>query len=182
MNTFDIVIICILGFCLIRGVFRGLIKGLFSLIGSFAALYGAYTFYPNVSRLMAGWFTDDYLKIISFMLLFCAIFIVINLIGVLLKYLLKIASFGWLDRICGAGVGFIVGILIVSVLLFVFTTFLPKGTMIVQESKLAPWVSHISKTIVAIVPPDLGQQFDKNLKGLKEFWNTHRKKMKENVI
>jgi len=41
MNALDVVIAVIVGFCLIRGIFRGLIKELSSIIGVFAGFYFA---------------------------------------------------------------------------------------------------------------------------------------------
>ena len=46
MNPFDMVIVVILSFCLIRGFFRGLIKELASIVGVLGGFYAAYTYYP----------------------------------------------------------------------------------------------------------------------------------------
>ncbi|MBW2176094.1 MAG: CvpA family protein, partial [Deltaproteobacteria bacterium] len=43
MTILDVLMIVIVGFCLIRGVFRGLIKEISSIIGVFAGYYAAYT-------------------------------------------------------------------------------------------------------------------------------------------
>ena len=44
MNYLDIIIVVILSYCVIRGVFRGLIKELSSIIGVFGGFYAAYTY------------------------------------------------------------------------------------------------------------------------------------------
>jgi hypothetical protein len=95
MNSFDIVVAVILGFCLIRGIFRGLVKEMASIIGVLAGFYAAYTYYPEMAGLLSRWISNTvYLNIASFMVLFCLILIVISILGVVLKYLMSIALSG----------------------------------------------------------------------------------------
>ena len=137
MNSLDILITVIVGFCLIRGIFRGLVKELSSIMGVFAGFYFAYTYYPLVAKPLSRWISNTgYLNILSFLIVFCGLFLIISILGIVIKYLLKITFLGWVDRICGAGFGFMKGILIVSVLLVVFTAFLPKGAPILKNSLL----------------------------------------------
>ncbi|MBW1983457.1 MAG: CvpA family protein, partial [Deltaproteobacteria bacterium] len=53
MNTFDIIIAAIFGYCLVRGLFRGLIKELASIIGVLSGFYAAYTYYQEAARMMS---------------------------------------------------------------------------------------------------------------------------------
>jgi membrane protein required for colicin V production len=113
MNTFDIVIIIIFGFCMIRGFFRGLIKELSSIIGVLGGFYAAYTYYMQVAIPLSGWIQNDsYRNILSFLIIFCAVFLIISILGVIIKYILNITFLGWVDRICGTGFGLIKGVLI----------------------------------------------------------------------
>lgn len=128
MNKFDMLIIVILAFCVIRGVFRGLIKEMSSIIGVLAGFYAAYSYYMVIAKLLSRWISSAaYLNIVSFLILFCGVFFVISILGIVIKYVLDIAFMGWVDRVCGAGFGIIKGILIISVLLIIFTAFLPKN-------------------------------------------------------
>ncbi len=171
MNTLDIIIIVILSFCLIRGIFRGFAKELSSIIGVFGGLYAACTYYPAVSRLLSGLISDaSYRNILSFLIIFCAIFFIISLLGILIKYILKIAFMGWFDRLFGAGFGIVKGILIVSVLILTFTSFLPKDSPVIKESHLSPHISHVSETMAKVVSKDMKDKFTVNIKGLKKAW------------
>ncbi|MBW2569400.1 MAG: CvpA family protein [Deltaproteobacteria bacterium] len=172
MNTFDIVIIIILGFCLIRGVFRGLIKEISSIIGVLGGFYAAYTYYTVIAKALSGWISNDsYCNILSFMVVFCSVFLIISILGIIIKYILNIAFLGLVDRICGAGFGAIKGILIVSVLLITLTSFLPKGTPVIKESLLAPHVTSISENMAKIIPKEMKQKFATKIKELKKAWN-----------
>jgi membrane protein required for colicin V production len=175
MNLLDIVIAIILGYSLIRGVFRGLIKEVSSIIGVLAGYYGAYSYYPHLAALLHRWITDTiYLNIISFLILFIVILLFISILGVILKYLLSIAYLGWVDRVCGAAFGLIKGLLISAVIVVALTAFLPKNAKIMSESLLAPPVTVISENMAKIVPKDLRNRFSAKLEALKKTWHTHR--------
>ena len=171
MNPFDMAIIVILSFCVIRGIFKGLIKEMSSIIGVLAGFYAANTYYPVIAKLLSRWLTNTaYLNILSFLIIFCFVFFIISILGVVVKYLLNIAFMGWFDRICGAGFGLITGILIVSVLLIIFTAFLPKGAPIIKDSTLAPHVSLISEKMAKVVSKDMKREFSSKIKELKKSW------------
>ncbi len=174
MNPFDIVIIIILSFCLIRGFFRGLVKELSSIIGVLGGYYAAYTYYMEVSGFLSGWISNpSYLKILSFLIIFCGVFITISILGVVIKYILNIAFLGWVDRICGAGFGGIKGILIVSVLLIILTAFLPKSTLI-KSSLLAAHVTLVAEKMVKVVPEDIKDKFTTRVEKFKKAWEKNK--------
>ena len=139
MNIFDIIVVIILAYCVIRGIFRGLLKELSSIIGVFGGFYAAYTYYMMVARPLSRWISHTgYLNLVSFLIIFCIVFLVISMVGVIINYLLKLAFLGWFDRLAGALFGAVKAILIVSVLLIALTTFLPKGSPIIKDSLLSP--------------------------------------------
>jgi len=171
MNPLDMVIIVILGYCLIRGIFRGLVKEISSIIGVLAGFYAAYTYYPLLAGLLTRWISNTpYANILSFMVIFCVIFIFISILGIIIKYLLNIAFLGWVDRICGAGFGIIKGILIVSVVLISLTAFLPKGAPIIKNSLLSPPVTLIAEKMVKIVSKDMKLLYEAKVKEFKKAW------------
>jgi len=171
MNSFDIVVAVILGFCLIRGIFRGLVKEMASIIGVLAGFYAAYTYYPEMAGLLSRWIDNaSYLNITSFMVLFCFILIIISILGVVLKYLMSIAHLGWVDRVSGACFGILKGVLIVSVLLVTLTAFLPKGSPLVRDSLLAPHINMLSENMAKIISDDMQHAFDEKMGELKDIW------------
>ena len=172
MNYLDIIIVVILSYCVIRGVFRGLIKELSSIIGVFGGFYAAYTYYMVVAELLSKWISNpEYLNILSFMLIFCSVFLVISILGVIINYLLKLAFLGWFDRFCGAVFGAMKGMLIVSVILISLTTFLPKSTPVIKDSLLSPHVTLISEKMIKVVPKDMKDVFTTKITELKKEWD-----------
>ncbi|MBA3019155.1 MAG: CvpA family protein [Proteobacteria bacterium] len=171
MNLFDILIVIIFGFCLIRGFFRGFIKEASSIIGVLGGFYAAYSYYMEFAKPLSGWISDkSYLYIVSFLIVFCGVFLIVSILGVVIKYILNIAFLGWVDRICGAGFGIIKAVLIASVLLIVLTAFLPGGAPIVKDSMLSPHVSVISEKMAKVIPKDMKDQFVSKIEELKKAW------------
>jgi len=172
MNYLDIIIVVILCYCVIRGVFRGLIKELSSIIGVFGGFYAAYTYYAVVAKPLSAWISNPgYLNILGFMVIFCVIFLVISILGVIINYLLKLAFLGWFDRFCGAVFGAMKSLLIVSIILIALTTFLPKGAPLIKDSLLSPHVTLISEKMIKVVPKDMKDAFTTKITELKKEWD-----------
>lgn len=173
MNPFDILIIVILGYSLVRGLFRGLIKELSSIVGVLGGFYAAYTYYNVLAGLLSRLIHDiSYLNILSFLIIFCGVLIIVGVLGVIIKYLLNIAFLGWIDRIGGVVFGVLKGILIVSILFITLTAFLPKGTAFIKNSELAPHVSWISEKMANVISKEMKQDFNAKLGELKKAWKT----------
>ena len=171
MNPFDILIIVILGYCLVRGLFRGLVKEISSIIGVLGGFYAAYSYYTLVAKWLSRVISNiSYLHILSFLIIFCFVLIIINILGIIIKYLLDIAFLGWVDRIFGVIFGFSKGVLIVSVLFIILTTFLPKGAPIIKNSVLAPQVIWVSESMARVISKEMKQEFSDKLGDLKEAW------------
>ncbi len=174
MNPFDILVSIIFGFCLIRGIFRGLVKELSSIIGVITGYYAAYSYYPHVAKFLSKWISVvDYSRLIGFLVIFIGVFLIISILGVIIKYLMSIAFLGWTDRISGGIFGLIKGLLIASVLFIVFTTFLSKNASLVKDSVVAPHLSHFSTQMAKIVNKDMKHEFAEKFEGLKKAWKKH---------
>ena len=171
MNPFDILIIVILGYSLVRGLFRGLVKELSSIVGVLGGFYAAYTYYNVLAGLLSRLIHDiSYLNILSFLIIFCGVLIIVGVLGVIIKYLLNIAFLGWIDRIGGVVFGVLKGVLIVSILFITLTAFLPKGTAFIKNSELAPHVSWISEKMANVISKEMKQDFNAKLGELKKAW------------
>jgi membrane protein required for colicin V production len=175
MNAFDILIIIIFAYCFIRGIFRGLIKEAAGIVGVLAGFYGAYTYYPVLSRILGRWISEaSYSHITSFFIIFSVVFILVSIVGVVIRYLMNIAFLGWLDRLLGSVLGFFKALLITSVILVALTAFLPKDTPVLIKSKLAPKVSVLSENLAKVVKNEMKKEYIAKIKALKKSWNLHQ--------
>jgi len=168
MNAFDILIIVIVSFCLIRGLFKGLIGEVSGIIGVVAAFYGAYTYYPLITVYAQKWIENTgFRNIIAFFLIFCAILIVINLLSLLIRKILNLVFLGWVDRTFGLVFGAVKGVLIVSVIFIMVTSFLPKNSNFLTTSKFSPYIAQVSETLTVFVSKNSRKDFLKKLEELK---------------
>jgi membrane protein required for colicin V production len=175
MNVLDVVIGVLLSYTLIRGIFRGLVEEISSIIGVIGGFYAAYFYYPVAARWLSRWISDPaYGQIVGFLVIFSVVIILVGIMGVVMKYLLNIAALGWMDRLCGALFGAFKGVLIVAVLIFALTAFLPKGAPLVQESLLAPHVTRASEILARVVSKETRQQYLAKLEALKASWNKRK--------
>lgn len=171
MNSLDILISVIVGFCLVRGIFRGIIKETTSIVGVFVGFYAAYTYYPIMAGHLSFLITNkSHLNIVSFFITFSILFLIVGFVGIVFKYLLKAVALGWADSILGGTFGLVKAVLIVSVMLVPLTVFLPQRSPFVKDSFLAPRVSAISEKMVAVVPKEMKKKFNANINALKKAW------------
>jgi membrane protein required for colicin V production len=173
VNALDILISLIAGFCIVRGIFRGIVKEITSIVGVFVGFYTAYTYYPLVAKWLSKLITitnRSYLDIMSFFLCFTIIFLAIGFVGVILKQLCKAAVLGWADRILGGTFAAVKAVLIASVLLVALTTFLPRNSPVIRDSVLAPRISFVGEKLIAVIPKQMKEKFGDNIKSLKETW------------
>ncbi len=173
MNPFDILVVTILTYGLIRGVFRGLVREVSSIIGVLSGFYAAYTYYPSVARLLSSWISNSaYRNIISYMAIFTTVLVIVGIIAVIIKYLLNIAYLGWVDRVCGALFGALKGGLVSCVLFIVLTAFLPKGVSLIKNATLAPYVARGSEVMATVLSKEMKEKFIVKMKDLQKFWQT----------
>ena len=173
MNPFDILMITILAYGLIRGIFRGLVKEIASIIGVLGGFYAAYTYYPHVARLLSPWIANpSYLNILSYLMIFTLVVLVVGILAVIIKYLLNIAYLGWVDRVCGALFGVLKGGLVICVLFIVLTAFLPKGSPFIKNAALAPIVATASEVMAKVISKEMKDSFQLKMKDLKLSWQT----------
>jgi membrane protein required for colicin V production len=173
MNLLDFILISILVFCLIRGIFRGLVKELTAIVGVLSGFYAAYSYYPHLSKYLGRWITNTgYANIVGCLLLFAGIYLAVGITGALIRYFMKIVFLGWTDRLCGLFFGAFKGALIVAVLVVALTTFLPKDASILKGSSVVRHTQGLSTMIVkaAAASADLEERYQVHLKELKQTW------------
>lgn len=104
MNTLDIVLLVAAGIGLLFGLKSGLVKQLSFGASIIIGLLQATIFYPRTAAWLQGLTEWDNLicTIVGFIIAFAATAAIVNIIGTVLRWLLKVLLLGWLDRILGA--------------------------------------------------------------------------------
>lgn len=137
MGILDLFIIIpiVLGF--VFGLFKGLIKELFSLAAIVLGVFGARLFEPRVSEILLSMFDMQIgvTQAVSYLILFVAIAILLLIFAKILDKLFSAIALGGLNKFLGALFGALKMALIVSVLLNVFDTLNQQYGIIKEEIK-----------------------------------------------
>jgi membrane protein required for colicin V production len=116
MTWFDYGVIAILGFSLLVGVIRGVLRELVMLVGWISAFVLATAFSRQVSPMMPESLGPVLAPILAYAAIFIAVLIIAGFVALLLTMLAKSAGMGLLNRTMGAGFGVVRGILVVLAL------------------------------------------------------------------
>ena len=171
MNFFDGVVLVIVAFCLVRGGFRGLIREVSGIIGVVAGFYGANTYSPQLTPYIEQWVQAPGARhLICFFILFCGILIVVGLVARLIRKLLRLVFLGWVDRTFGMVFGTAKGVLIVTILFIMITTFIPDSTKVVSGSSTAPYLAKVANAMTLLVSKNMKADFYHQMEGLKKQW------------
>jgi len=145
MNSLDLGILIIASIFFVRGVFRGFVFELVTVVGlilgyiisiTYLSLLSGYilTFFPS--------FSESIVKLVSFFMLFVGTNLLLRFVSNIITKTLKIAMLGWLNRLLGGILGMIKSVIIMSILVFVidmipFSSYLLEQVE-VQTSELYP--------------------------------------------
>jgi len=142
MNGLDIAILVVLAGFLIKGLLRGLLKEVCSLVGLFAGAFLAFRFHGPLAEVLL---TKVDLPVplavgITFTTLFLATMIFFLVLGYLLSKFIKLIFLGGFNRVAGGFFGLAQGVLLLAVVLFALSLRpLPWGLdSVLKQSQLSP--------------------------------------------
>jgi membrane protein required for colicin V production len=171
MNTLDILILVILGFTLIRGLFRGFVGEISSIVGLIVGFILANQHHDKILPFVQSILPEPGIaQLISYALVFCTGLIFVLMAAAVLRHLLKVVLLGWVDRFAGGVIGLLKGGLVAVLLVLLLTTFLSPQAEILAGSKLAPRVNHFSTFLADLLPREMRQEFDEKSQPLRDKW------------
>lgn len=154
----DIVLLVMLVMAVIKGLQRGIIVAVFSLIGLVVGIAAAL----KLSVLVAEWLKDStnissrWLPAISFLLVFVVVVLLIRLLANLIEASVELALLGWVNKIGGALLYMIIYTLSYSVLLFFLVQLKLISEKTIAESVtysyVEPWGPVVINGIGKIIP------------------------------
>jgi membrane protein required for colicin V production len=134
----DILIISVLAFALIRGLFKGFIVSVFSLVGWIVALLMANAYATTAAGYISnfGDISGRFSFILSFILIVIAVVLVFHFLAKMLKSIAKAILLGWLDKLLGAAFSFCKYLLILSLAANAFV-WLNDRFLLLNDAQLA---------------------------------------------
>ena len=166
MNPLDLVIIAVMVFFIIRGLFRGFFREIGSLAGVILGIWLAVQYQPQMANYLKAYVpTLKYLPLISFGLIFVIVLVLCNLAGLALKMMMKKLLFGWADRGLGVTFAILKGIILTYLVIVLLTVFMPSKAPLMAKSKLAPLIISSYQSMVGLTSPGSYEKWKQKFMG-----------------
>lgn len=164
MHLLDIIIIATMVFLILKGLLRGFVREIASLLGVILGIWLANVFQPQMTDHLKIYLpSSQYLPLISFALIFGAILILCNVLGWVLKLFFHKTFFGWADRSLGSGLATIKGVILIYLVMVMLTFFVPSKAPLIAHSKLAPLIIGSYQSMARLVSPDHYQNWKRKI-------------------
>ena len=156
MNALDYVILGVIAFFVIKGIFKGFFREISSLAGIIFGFLVGNHYYPRMSVFLKSYIPlEKSLPLVSFIVLFFLVLIFFSLLGVLLHHLFRRLFIGWFDRSLGIFFALIKGVIICYLLIVLLTFFVPSSSPLIAKSKAAYVVIVSYQGMAKLMSPDL---------------------------
>jgi membrane protein required for colicin V production len=143
-------------FFVLRGVFRGFIKEVISIVGLLAAFLLAVQYYQVVGDALKPFIHNEaYRQTIGFEALFIAVFFLFGLIGLLLDMLVKVTFSRAFNSLLGAALAAVKALALCGVVLMGVTTFIHQDTPFFSKSAAWPYFRSFADGLKSMTPADL---------------------------
>lgn len=169
MNLLDTIVIVMMAFFVLKGIFRGFLREIFSFVGVVLGIWAGVYYQPSSASYLGSYLPGTgYISLISFVAVFSLVVIGFNLLGMIFKvFFLKIPR-GKIDKTLGASVAFIKGIVVTYLLMVMLTFLLPSKTPLIAGSRLAPLIIVSYQSMIKAVSQGKAQRWKKGVKEKEE--------------
>jgi len=151
LSYIDIGILSVLGVFLLKGVIRGLLKEVCSLLGLVLGGIFAFTFHLPLAQTLQDSFGLSAQLCIwgSFIAIFLLVVIIFGGLGFVLHRFVRLALLGGFNRLAGSLFGFVQGVVLLSMIVLALNSkVVPKSARsMVSDSQLAPPFEELGRTI-----------------------------------
>lgn len=154
----DIAFILIMILAIFKGLNRGFIVGIFSLLAFIIGLAAALKLSAVVASYLSKNVTSatKWLPFISFLLVFIVVILLVSLGARLIKKTVDLAMLGWLDRLAGMVLYIIIYTIVFSIILFFAEKILVLKPIVIESSVVykyvSPWGPKMINNLGKIIP------------------------------
>ncbi len=153
MGIIDISILVILVFFLIKGIVRGLLREVCSLLGIVLGGVFSFSFYLPVAQLLQDKLNlpSQFCVWVAFLVIFLAFVVVFAVVGFVLHRFVKMVFLGGFNRLAGAIFGIVQGVVVLSMLLLACSSSVAPETLrkMTLRSELGPPFVSLGDDILA---------------------------------
>lgn len=162
MNGLDFAVVIALSIGAIYGLSHGAIRMLTSVVALFGGIYFASVYYPSAGRLIEAQFGAGPVtaSLVGYIVLFAALFFVIEMLGNSMMRMLHIVHLNWADRFIGAALGGAVAATVSGLVVMLMAIVLPSDAEILRNSQLAPRLLMYNQQLIHFIPDNVKQAYE----------------------
>lgn len=166
MALLDIILLAFLGLFAFKGYKDGFVLSIINVVILLVSLFLTVLYVNEVADYLSSYLYllgDSTIQVVAFALLFIVIYILLSFVANILKVLNSIPLVGSLNKFLGALFGFFKGILILSIIVFLFNSYRPKDLLEEQlkQSQVYEYLADIAPSVynglVSLIP--IGKSF-----------------------
>ena len=136
MEITDIILLILIGAFAIRGLIKGLVHELFGIIAIVVGYVVAFKYSLVVGSMFDSFeFTERSLSALGFVIVFIVVYLLVMMVAVLISKVIKNVSLSEVNRGGGMVFGAFKAMVILSIILTSFVSFLPKDSGFVKTTK-----------------------------------------------
>lgn len=152
MNWLDIVILVPIAINAFVGLGKGLIRMVLSLVGVIIGVVLAGQFYDTVGSWFGFFGNEDIANVLGFILILGVVMVIAEILARFLRGVITVALLGWVDRLGGAVLGALIGVIFVSAALAVWAKFF--GSDAIAESAIASFLLDKFPLVLGLLPAE----------------------------
>lgn len=172
MNWLDILLLLIFAVSMVSGAMKGLSRIILGLAATLLGIVLAVWFYASVGAYFLPYVSSETIaNFCGFVSILLGVSLAGSLISKVVAYFFQAVGLGWLDRLLGAGFGFLRATLLAMGLLVALVSFTPKPpSSAVLQSRAAPYILEAARLVIAIAPAEISGQFDASYQEIRARW------------
>jgi membrane protein required for colicin V production len=184
MNGLDFAIVIALSVGAIYGLSHGAIRMLTSVVALVAGVYFASINYPAAEGIIEKQFgvSPVAASLIGYLVIFAALFFVIEAVGGMLMRMLLVIHLSWIDRLVGAAVGATIMAVVTGLVVMLMAVVLPADAAIIRDSSLAPRLLLYNQELVRYIPDDVKQAYETKRAEIIRSWIEKETRLTESPV
>jgi len=168
MALVDWLIVVVLLVSVLSAAKNGIFLEVFSLAGILIGLVVASWNYQRLLPWLTHWIHSlAAAEAVSFLLIALGIMLLAAILGRVVRWSVHSIGLGWLDRLLGAGFGFLKGFVLVTVGVLVIAAFFPRASWF-RTSRLAPCFLSAAHEVSVAAPQGLEQRIRRGVDELRK--------------
>jgi membrane protein required for colicin V production len=182
MNWLDYVLLIIIGLSIVHGLSHGALRMLTSILSFALGIYCASLWHGYAGGLAQSHLETSSVTsaIIGYVSIFLLVFLVVEVVGQRIIALAQIVHLNLLDRLAGAALGAVLGVIFAGLNIVLLTALLPPNYPLLKNSKLAAEIMSYDQRLAGYVPSQVKQAYEDKRDQLGHYWNNQQDSDKQN--